>query len=110
MKLIIANSTKTATMRKVILLLLFLGTTIIGAAQKRITGKVLDQSNSSPLQGATIIIKGDGGATTTDLNGLFSIIVSDSAKALLISYAGFESKEVAIFENKSLEVRLEKSN
>lgn len=97
-------------MRKVILLLLFLGTTIIGAAQKRITGKVLDQSNSSPLLGATVMVKGAGGATATDLNGLFSIMVSDSAKALLISYAGFESKEVAIFENKSLEVRLEKSS
>ena len=38
-----------------------------------ITGKVVDSSNGSPIQGAVVKWKNDIGSVTTDVNGNFSI-------------------------------------
>lgn len=97
-------------MRKFLLLVLFMAPVMLALAQKKITGKVLDGSNSLPLQGATVAAKGSSNATQTDANGVFSITVTDAVKKLVITYVGFEAKEVAINDNTDgLEIRLDKS-
>lgn len=97
-------------MRKLIWLALFMIPVLFSAAQKKITGKVLDGISSVPLQGATVTAKGSSNATQTDANGMFSITVTDAVKKLVISYVGFEIREVDISGTKNdLEIRLDKS-
>ncbi len=59
-----------------------------------VTGTVTDD-NGDGLIGATILEKGTGNGTITDLNGNFSITVGDDA-TLVISYTGFVTQEIAV--------------
>jgi TonB-linked SusC/RagA family outer membrane protein len=70
----------------------------------RVTGTVKDDSGG-PLPGATVRIKGTGAGTSTDINGRFSIAVPANA-VLVISFAGFQSKEVAVDNKTNIEVVL----
>ncbi len=61
-----------------------------------IEGKVTDGSTGEPLIGATVRIKGTAIGTVTDIDGGFRFSIPDDARTLLISYIGYESKEIAI--------------
>ena len=63
-------------------------------AQQEVTGQVLDDGGQ-PLPGASIVIKGTTTGTTTDFDGNFTIEATDG-DTLVISYIGFESKEVVV--------------
>ncbi len=77
-----------------------------GLAQTRtVTGKVTNVKDGSPVAGATIRLKGSSGATSADLNGVFSIKVTDSKQTLIVSAIGFDHKEV-IATNDELTVSL----
>jgi len=63
-----------------------------------VTGKVLD-SDGKPLPGATVAVKGTKISTTTQNDGSFTLkAVSDDA-VLVISYMGFEAKEIKAEQN-----------
>src|SRR5690349_16963190 len=64
---------------------------------EKITGRIVG-SNNQPIVGATISIKGTNKKTLTDANGMFSIEASKS-DVLIISYIGFDTKEVTIGDN-----------
>lgn len=64
-----------------------------------IRGKVTDLSGS-PLPGATVLAKGTKVAVLTDFDGNFSIEMPANSNQLIISYVGFETKEIGI-ENTS---------
>jgi iron complex outermembrane receptor protein len=76
------------------IVLLFLP--IFSVAQKVITGTVKDYKTKQPLQGASVVVKGGTGGTSTNSAGEFSLSVSDQAKTITISYVGYESKDIAI--------------
>lgn len=65
------------------------------AQNKIITGVVLDEKGL-PLSGATVRIGGDAGGVSTDAEGKFSISVPPDAKALLVSYVGYELQQVPL--------------
>ena len=69
-----------------------------------IRGKVTDISGS-PLPGATILAKGSKISVLTDFDGNFSIEMPTNSNRLLISYVGFETKEIGI-ENTSPTIAL----
>lgn len=60
----------------------------------KVTGTVKDNHGVS-LPGASVRIKGTGAGTSTDINGKFSILAPPNA-TLVVSYAGFQSQEVAV--------------
>lgn len=65
-------------------------------AQKTVTGKVTDRQGEA-LIGANVSVVGDQLiGTITDLEGMFSLEVPESAKTLTISYTGYKTMEVAI--------------
>ncbi len=76
--------------------------------QKGVTiqGVVLDRTSEEPLVGATILIKGIEGGTITDLDGKFSINVPYEDATLVISYIGYNSKEVSVKGQKNIKVLL----
>jgi len=72
-----------------------------------VTGTVTD--GSEPLIGATVAVKGTTKAVLTDENGYFKLSVPVKSY-IVISYIGFETKEILITEQRSLQVRLVENN
>ena len=60
-----------------------------------IKGVVLDELGQ-PMIGVNIAQKGSAKGTTTDFDGSFTITVSSNTVALVVSYVGYETKEVEI--------------
>ncbi|RYF92182.1 MAG: TonB-dependent receptor, partial [Chitinophagaceae bacterium] len=89
-----------------VVMAILLSTLHVFAQNRTVTGIVSDQ-NGNRLANATITIKGESAATATDNNGVFSISVPSSAKALVISYVGAQSQEVDIAGKTSVITALE---
>lgn len=62
--------------------------------KKKIKGHVTDNAGE-PLVGVNIVEKGTGNGTITDLDGLFTLEVQEGHN-LVISYIGYEDKEVMV--------------
>ncbi|WP_421918559.1 SusC/RagA family TonB-linked outer membrane protein [Marinifilum sp.] len=62
--------------------------------QKTIKGKVTDE-NGNALPGVSVFIKGTYTGTSTNMNGIYEITVSEGA-VLVFSFVGMESKEVLV--------------
>lgn len=77
--------------------------------QKTITGNVKD-SQSMPLPGVSIIIKGTTTGTVTDANGNFSLKVPDDTRILVFSFVGMKTREIEITGKKSVHVVLQDEN
>lgn len=82
-----------------------LSVTQLLAQTKTITGKVTDDKKN-PISNASIIVKGEKSGAQTNEDGLFKIIVEPSAKFLMISSVGFETKQIAIGNQTELQVEL----
>ena len=79
------------------------------AQQKTITGKVVNSKDNTPLDLATVSIKGTKVAVTTAANGEFSISVPSGKNTLVISSVGFAAEEINIANKESVEVSLKES-
>lgn len=94
-----------------ICLTLFLAFATSALAQTRISGTVRDEKDEG-LAGANIIVKGRVIGTVADVNGNFTLNVSDSPPLTLeISFVGFTSKQVQITDANTtgLNIKLEES-
>jgi len=89
-----------------ILLLMSLCLSFSVKAQTKITGKVIAGDDQSPVPGASIKIKNAPGGTTTDAGGIFALIVPQNA-VLVISYVGYNSKEVPVAGQSNLTISLD---
>jgi TonB-linked SusC/RagA family outer membrane protein len=76
------------------------------AADKKITGKVLDSKDSSPLPGVNVLIKGTGTGTSTDASGNYEINVPNESSALVFSFVGFTSQEITVGNQSVVDVNL----
>lgn len=99
-------------MKKIFHLILILIGLAIGIgqsyAQTKITGEVVSQSHES-LPGATVMIKGTLEGVSTDLNGQFKFTTRKKGiQSLIISYVGYENKEIKIvLGDSSLNLKIE---
>ncbi|MBC6995496.1 TonB-dependent receptor [Neolewinella lacunae] len=82
-------------------------TSLTASAQTAITGKVYDAQTTDLLTGATVLVKGTSNGTSTDLNGAFSLSYGGTYPAtLVISYVGYEGKQVEVADNQPVEIYL----
>jgi TonB-linked SusC/RagA family outer membrane protein len=74
-------------------------------------GNVLDVKTNSPLQGATVQIKGTSYRATTDKGGAFKINAGQTKLPFvyIITYVGFQPKELTINNGGAISVSLEES-
>lgn len=79
-------------------LLLF---SISGIAQRKITGVVEDAKTNSPLEGATIALKGGKKNTVSKPGGTFDLTVPAGKVTLQITFVGYQPKTVTVGENES---------
>ena len=66
----------------------------ISAQNRTITGIISDKAGT-PVEGATITVKGQKTATLTDANGAFKIDVPSANSVLVVSYVGAKSVEIS---------------
>src|SRR5690349_12347734 len=97
--------------RKIAFLLLISTTTFTvnaSASDRNITGQVKDHNGVS-LAGVTISLKGTNISTITDSAGIFSIAIPDTRPnpVLIISSAGFISREIVVGSQSALNIQLE---
>jgi TonB-linked SusC/RagA family outer membrane protein len=68
---------------------------LVVTAQTRITGKVIGGDDKQPIIGATVKIKGTNVGAVTDVNGDFTLS-GKPGYVLVISYIGYQSKQVTV--------------
>ncbi|UZR97554.1 SusC/RagA family TonB-linked outer membrane protein [Chondrinema litorale] len=74
--------------------------------QNVITGQVFSAEDSEPLPGVSILIKGTSSGTTTDIDGKYSLNVTNDA-VLQFSYIGYETQEVTVGTQTSINISME---
>ncbi|WP_026055205.1 TonB-dependent receptor [Anaerophaga thermohalophila] len=72
---------------------------------KSITGKVTDQQGE-PIPGVTVSVKGTTQGTITDIDGNYTLTISDEANVLLFSFVGMKTQEVTIGERTQIDVTM----
>ena len=90
-----------------IVCLLSLGIQLVSAQNKTLTGTVISSEDNQPLPGVNVIVKGTTMGTITDFDGNFSLSVPADAEALVFSFMGMQTQEVAIGTTTKFNVTLE---
>jgi TonB-linked SusC/RagA family outer membrane protein len=75
------------------------------AQEKRVSGKVADESGT-PLANASVSVKNGTKGGMTNEKGEFSIMVSSSAKVLIVSAIDYATKEIALGNQTNVVVTL----
>ncbi|SEC51355.1 Outer membrane receptor proteins, mostly Fe transport [Tenacibaculum sp. MAR_2009_124] len=78
-------------------------------AQTKITGTVLDETGE-PLPGANVVEKGTTNGASTDFNGKFQLNVKSTSGTVVVSFVGYETKEVSYDSSDLGTVKLKMSN
>lgn len=79
--------------------------TIVLGADAVVSG-VVTGSNGETLPGATIIEKGTSNGTVSDLDGRYTIDVTDENATLVISFIGYVSREVAVGGRSTIDIEM----
>ena len=95
------------TLLKVNVLLIYLLSIMSLSAQLTITGTVIDDYNSLPLDNAKVKVKGMNAGAFTDQNGAFKIVLQTELPVVLISsYLGYIDKETAVTSEDPVIIRM----
>lgn len=78
-------------------------------SQVVVRGKVTSQADGLGLPGVTILEKGTTNGTVTDINGDYSLSVNSASSVLVFSYIGFNTVEIAVNNQTSLNVTMEEN-
>ena len=83
---------------------------VLQQKMKQITGVVVDE-NGEPIIGANVLAKGVARVgVVTDIEGRFTLALPSGATALIISFIGYEEKEVPVKDGKPLRVVLSENS
>ena len=72
---------------------------------RRISGVVTD-TQGEPIIGATVLVKGTGIGTATDIDGKFSLDIPSNGKTLVVSFIGFDAQEIPVTNNATYKIQL----
>ena len=87
--------------------MLLLSINFMYAQQINIKGTVTDKKLNEPIIGASVIVKGSTNGTITDFDGKFAVSNVQVGKTLVISYIGYQTKEIKITSEKQYAVSLD---
>jgi TonB-linked SusC/RagA family outer membrane protein len=82
------------------------GETISAAAQLDVQGRVVNEKGE-PLEGASVVVKGASSGTQTGADGSFHLSVARAGVVIVVSYAGYTTKEITVENNKPLSIILQ---
>ncbi|MDX2071491.1 MAG: TonB-dependent receptor [Haliscomenobacter sp.] len=99
------NSYSALLQRLAVFLLLCLPAIAV-MGQRTISGKVTD-TNREGLPGVNVLLKGTATGVVTELDGTFSMEVPSTGGALVVSYVGYRTLEVALDAQSAYNITLE---
>ncbi|UII23587.1 SusC/RagA family TonB-linked outer membrane protein [Fulvivirga ligni] len=79
-----------------LLFLLFVLSVHLGLAQSQTINGQVSTEDGEALPGVSVLIKGSSTGTVTDVDGKYTLQVSDEAATLIFSFIGYETAEVSI--------------
>jgi len=94
---------------KTIKLLITISLMVIMAIQaqaQKISGKVTNSTDGSPIAGAKISLKGTSKAVYSGPNGNYALDIDTGHRTLVFSFTGFQSKEVKVAGRRIVNVQL----
>lgn len=71
-----------------------------------VTGSVMDAGNSESLFGVTIKVLGTSEGAVTDVDGKFSLNLSEGSHTLEISYLGYETQKIIVENPQNIIIKL----
>ena len=80
---------------------------VITAQSQVVSGKVTSSSDSKPLQGVTVLLKGTSIGTATDAKGNYTLRNVSLSDTLFFSYVGFGEEEVPINGRNKVNISLQ---
>ncbi|MBV6646629.1 MAG: SusC/RagA family TonB-linked outer membrane protein [Cyclobacteriaceae bacterium] len=87
-------------------LLLLSSSLLFAQGVTSISGKVYSQENDESLPGVSIYVKGTSVGTISDIDGAFKLNVPDSAKSIIVSFVGFQTREILLLDKTSFDIGL----
>lgn len=87
--------------------MLLLGINFIYAQQIDIKGSVTDKKLNEPIIGASVMVKGSTNGTITDFDGKFVLSKVQAGDILVISYIGYQTKEIKLTSERQYTVFLD---
>lgn len=72
-----------------------------------VSGKVTDAANGEGLVGVTVLEKGTSNGTATDIDGNYTLKLTNSNATLSFSFVGFTSQDIAYTGQQSIDVSLD---
>jgi len=88
-------------------IMFFMGTVLVHAQTKNITGTVTSNEDNQPIPGVSVSVKGTTLGTITNLDGGFELAVPHDAKTLVFSFIGMKNFETEIGTQSSFNVKME---
>ena len=77
------------------------------AVNGNVQGTILSAEDNTPIPGVNVLIKGTENGTATDINGHFSVNISESPSILVISFIGFQTREIEVQAGTVISVTME---
>ena len=90
-------------------ILLFMGNLVTFAQTQTITGTVISVEDDMPIPGVSVSVKGTTLGTVTNIDGEYTLKVPQDAQALMFSFVGMRTEEVAI-TGSTVDVALQPEN
>lgn len=84
---------------------IFLSATVFG--QFTVTGMVIDSASREPLQGTSVFCQNTTSGTLTNKQGEFSLQLKSGGYELIISFTGYQTKEIRISNNDNTPLQIE---
>ena len=94
-------------MKKLLLILILFCSSLITYAQITVKGVITDGTET--LIGVTVKEKGTGNGVLSDIDGSYTIKVTNSESVLVFSYIGLETKEVIVGNQTKIDLVLEEN-
>ena len=76
------------------------------AQERRVTGTVTSAEDEKPLPGVSVVAKGTSRGTQTDADGNYSLVLPANTTALVFSFVGVTTQEVAVGNRSTVNVAL----
>ena len=95
--------------QKLLILACFFSITVFSQSRE-ISGRITESSTGDPITGANVVIKGTTKGTVSDSDGRFSLTIGENQNTLIVSFVGYQTKEVSISAERDYKIELEASS
>ncbi|MEJ5963908.1 SusC/RagA family TonB-linked outer membrane protein [Pedobacter immunditicola] len=96
---------KQFNLKTIVFVFCLLSSMMVMAQSKKVTGTVIGADDGQTIPSVSIMIKGTGQGTQTDINGKFALTAS-SNDVLVFTYVGYNTQELTVGDKTTLKVSL----